>query len=39
MHIRQQLLDLSKFTEFPKLDEITQRQARIRKLAARLTCG
>ena len=39
MHIRQQLLDLSKFKEFPKLDEINQMEARIRKLVARLTCG
>ena len=39
MHIRQQLLDLSKFEEFPKLDEINQMEARIRKLVARLTCG
>ena len=39
MHIRQQLLDLSTFKEFPKLDEINQMEARIRKLVARLTCG
>ena len=39
MHIRQQLLDLSKFKKVPKLDEINQREARIRKLVARLTCG
>ena len=39
MHIRQQLLDLSKFKEFPKLDGINQIEARIRKLVARLTCG
>ena len=39
MHIRQQLLDLSKFEECPKLDEINQMEARIRKLVARLTCG
>ena len=39
MHIRQQLLDLSKFKEFPKLDEINQMEARIRGLVARLTCG
>ena len=39
MHIRQQLLDLSKFKEFPKLDEINQMEARVRKLVARLTCG
>ena len=38
MHICQQLLDLSKFKEFPKLDEINQMEARIRKLVARLTC-
>ena len=30
MHIRQQLLDLSKFKEFPKLDEINQMEAIIR---------
>ena len=39
MHIRQQLLDLSNFMEFPKLDEINQMGARIRELVARLTCG
>ena len=39
MHIRQQLLDLSTFKEFPTLDEINQMEARIRKLVARLTCG
>ena len=33
MHIRQQLLDLSKCKEFPKLGEISQMEARIRKLA------
>ena len=39
MHVRQQLLDLSKFKEFPKLDEINQMEAGIIKLVARLTCG
>ena len=39
MHIRQQLLDLSKFKEFPKLGEINQMEARITKLVARLMCG
>ena len=39
MHFHQQLLDLSKFKEFPKLDEINQMEARIRNLVARLTCG
>ena len=39
MHIRQQLLDLSKFKEFPKVDEINQMEARIRRLVAKLTCG
>ena len=39
MHIRQQLLDLSKFKEVPKLDEINQMEAIIRELHARLTCG
>ena len=39
MHIRQQLLYPSKFKEFPKLDQINQMEARIRKLVARLTCG
>ena len=39
MHIRQQLLDLSKFKEVLKLDEINQMEAMIRKLVARLTCG
>ena len=39
MYICQQLLDLSKFKEFPKLDRINQMEARIRKLVARLTCG
>ena len=38
MHIRQQLLDLSKFKEFPKLEEINQMEARDSKLVARLTC-
>ena len=39
MPIRQQLLDLSKFKEFPKLDGINQMEARIIKLVARPTCG
>ena len=39
MHVRQQLLDLSKFKEIPKLDEINQMEARIRRLVARLTNG
>ena len=39
MHIRQQLIDLSKFKEVPKLDEINQMEARMRKLVARLRCG
>ena len=39
MHIREHLLDLSNFKEFPKLDEIKQMEARIMKLLASLTCG
>ena len=39
MHIHQQLLDLSNFKEFPKLDERNQMEARIRMLVARLTCA
>ena len=34
MHIREHLLDLSKFKEFLKLDEVSEMEARIRKLVA-----
>ena len=39
VHIRQQLLDLFKFKEYPKPDEINQMEARITKVVARLNCG